>query len=121
MKRLDDLDLKILDELSENAGISIPKLAKKLGVKQSKVYSRVKRLFRRGVIKRMTIEANEEALGLNVQAFIGINVESLEREKVVEEIAKVPEVVSVAEVTGRFDLIVEAHVKSLEDLYSVVS
>ncbi|MCX8188843.1 MAG: Lrp/AsnC family transcriptional regulator [Nitrososphaeria archaeon] len=121
MKRLDDLDLKILDELSENAGISIPKLAKKLGVKQSKVYSRVKRLFRRGVIRRMTIEANEGALGLNVQAFIGINVESLEREKVVDEIAKVPEVVSVAEVTGRFDLIVEAHVKSLEDLYSVVS
>lgn len=121
MKRLDELDLKILDELSENAGISIPRLAKKLGVKQSKVYSRVKRLLRRGVIKRMTIEANEEALGLNVQAFIGINVESLEREKVVEEIVKVPEVVSVAEVTGRFDLFVEAHVKSLEDLYSVVS
>ncbi len=121
MKRLDELDLKILDELSENAGISIPRLAKKLGVKQSKVYSRVKRLLRRGVIKRLTIEANEEALGLNVQAFIGINVESLEREKVVEEIVKVPEVVSVSEVTGRFDLFVEAHVKSLEDLYSVVS
>ncbi len=121
MKRLDELDLKILDELYENAGSSIPRLSKKLGVKQSKVYSRVKRLMRKGVITRMTIEVNEEALGYNVKAFVGVNVESLERDKAAEEIAKIPEVVLVSEVTGRFDMIVEVHVKSLEDLYSVVS
>ena len=121
MKRLDELDLKILDELNENAGSSIPKLSKKLEVKQSKIYSRVKRLMRKGVIQRMTIEVNEETLGFNVKAFVGVNVESLERDKAAEEIAKVPEVVLVSEVTGRFDMIIEVHVKSLEDLYSVVS
>jgi Lrp/AsnC family transcriptional regulator for asnA, asnC and gidA len=121
MKRLDELDLEILDELVANAGSSIPKLAKKLGVKQSKVYSRVKRLMRKGIIRRMTIEANEETLGLNVRAFVGINVESLERDKAAEEITKIPEVVFVSEVTGRFDMIIEVHVRNLEDLYNVVS
>jgi len=121
MKRLDELDLKILDELNENAGTSIPKLSKKLGVKQSKIYSRVKRLMRKNVIQRMTIEVNEEALGFNVRAFVGVNVESLERDKAAEEIAKVSEVVLASEVTGRFDMIIEVHVKNLEDLYSVVS
>ena len=121
MKRLDELDLKILDELNENAGTSIPKLSKKLGVKQSKIYSRVKRLMRKNVIQRMTIEVNEETLGFNVRAFVGVNVESLERDKAAEEIAKVSEVVLASEVTGRFDMIIEVHVKNLEDLYSVVS
>jgi len=121
MKRLDELDLKILDELNENAGTSIPKLSKKLGVKQSKIYSRVKRLMRKNVIRRMTIEVNEETLGFNVKAFVGVNVESLERDKAAEEIAKVSEVVLASEVTGRFDMIIEVHVKNLEDLYSVVS
>ncbi|MEM3403921.1 MAG: Lrp/AsnC family transcriptional regulator [Nitrososphaeria archaeon] len=121
MKKLDELDLKILDELYENAGSSIPKLSKKLGVKQSKVYSRVKRLIRKGVIQRMTIKVNEEALGFNVKAFVGVNVESLEREKAAEEISKIPEVVLVSEVTGRFDMLIEVNVRNLEDLYSVVS
>jgi Lrp/AsnC family transcriptional regulator for asnA, asnC and gidA len=121
MKKLDELDLKILDELYENAGSSIPKLSRKLGVKQSKVYSRVKRLIRKGVIQRMTIKVNEEALGFNVKAFVGVNVESLEREKAAEEISKIPEVVLVSEVTGRFDMLIEVHVRNLEDLYSVVS
>jgi Lrp/AsnC family transcriptional regulator for asnA, asnC and gidA len=69
----------------------------------------------------MTIEANEETLGLNIRAFVGINVESLERDKAAEELSKIPEVVFVSEVTGRFDMIIEVHVRNLEDLYSVVS
>ena len=37
MGRIDDLDLKILTELSKDAGISVPRLSKKINVNASVV------------------------------------------------------------------------------------
>ncbi len=42
MAKIDDLDLQILSELSEDAAISVPKLSKKIKVNPSVVYSRIK-------------------------------------------------------------------------------
>ncbi|MDW0167738.1 MAG: AsnC family protein, partial [Nitrososphaeraceae archaeon] len=38
MDRIDDLDLKILSELSNDASISVPKLSKKVNINASVVY-----------------------------------------------------------------------------------
>ena len=67
MGRIDDLDLKILTELSKDAGISVPRLSKKINVNASVVYSRIKRLLKRGLIKKFTIVINDEALGFTVR------------------------------------------------------
>ena len=56
MAKVDNLDLKILSELSDDAAISIPKLSKKIDVNTSVVYSRIKRLLKRKMIERYTIE-----------------------------------------------------------------
>ncbi|HET7391278.1 MAG TPA: winged helix-turn-helix transcriptional regulator, partial [Nitrososphaeraceae archaeon] len=50
MGRTDDLDLKILSELAKDASISVPKLSKKMNINASVVYSRIKRLSKRGLI-----------------------------------------------------------------------
>ena len=68
MGRIDDLDLKILTELSKDAGISVPRLSKKINVNASVVYSRIKRLLKRGLIKKFTIVINDEALGFNCKS-----------------------------------------------------
>ncbi|MGI0015412.1 MAG: winged helix-turn-helix transcriptional regulator, partial [Nitrososphaera sp.] len=52
MGRIDDLDLKILGELAKDASISVPRLSKKINVNSSVVYSRIKRLVKRGLIKK---------------------------------------------------------------------
>ena len=52
MAKVDNLDLKILSELSDDAAISIPKLSKKIDVNTSVVYSRIKRLIKRKMIER---------------------------------------------------------------------
>ena len=52
MERIDDLDLKILSELSKDASISVPRLSKKININASVVYSRIKRLLKRGLIKK---------------------------------------------------------------------
>ena len=68
MGRIDDLDLKILSELANDASISVPKLSKKINVNASVVYSRIKRLIKRGLIKKFTIVINDEVSGFQCKS-----------------------------------------------------
>jgi len=121
MGKTDDLDLKILSELATDASISVPKLSKKINVNASVVYSRIKRLVRRGVIKKFTIVVNDEALGYNVKALTGINMDSKMRDNVLNELFKIPEVREIAEVTGRFDILVTMNAQSLDEMHHLIS
>jgi Lrp/AsnC family transcriptional regulator, regulator for asnA, asnC and gidA len=121
MGRIDDLDLKILTELSKDAGISVPKLSKKINVNASVVYSRIKRLLKRGLIKKFTIVINDEALGFSVRSLTGINMDSKLRDNVLNELFKIPEVREIAEVTGRFDILVTMTARSLDEIHQLIS
>ncbi len=121
MGKTDDLDLKILSELATDASISVPKLSKKINVNASVVYSRIKRLVRRGLIKKFTIVVNDEALGYNVKALTGINMDSKMRDNVLNELFKIPEVREIAEVTGRFDILVTMNAQSLDEMNHLIS
>lgn len=121
MGRIDDLDVKILSELARDASISVPRLSKKINVNSSVVYSRIKRLVKRGLIKKFTIVINDEALGFNVKALTGINMDSKLRDNVLNELFKIPEVREVAEVTGRFDVLVMMNARSLDEMHQLIS
>ncbi|WP_458719452.1 Lrp/AsnC family transcriptional regulator [Candidatus Nitrosocosmicus sp. R] len=121
MGRIDDLDLKILSELSKDASISVPRLSKKININSSVVYSRIKRLVKRGLIKKFTIVINDEALGFNVKALTGITMDSKLRDNVLAELFKIPEVREVAEVTGRFDVLVTMTARSLDEMHQIIS
>ncbi|MGA7043034.1 MAG: Lrp/AsnC family transcriptional regulator [Nitrososphaeraceae archaeon] len=121
MGRTDDLDLKILSELATDASISVPKLSKKINVNASVVYSRIKRLSKRGLIRKFTIVINDEALGFNVKALTGINMDSKLRDNVLNELFKIPEVREVSEVTGRFDVLVTMNARSLDEMHQLIS
>lgn len=121
MGRIDNLDLKILSELSKDASISVPRLSKKININSSVVYSRIKRLVKRGLIKKFTIVINDEALGFNVKALTGITMDSKLRDNVLAELFKIPEVREVAEVTGRFDVLVTMTARSLDEMHQIIS
>ena len=121
MAKIDDLDLTILSELSEDAAISVPKLSKKIKVNPSVVYSRIKRLIRRKLIERFTIVVNDSELGYGVKALTGINMDSKQRDNVISELFKIDGVREIAEVTGRFDILVTMYAKSLDEMHRIVS
>jgi Lrp/AsnC family transcriptional regulator for asnA, asnC and gidA len=121
MGRIDDLDLKILSELSKDASISVPRLSKKININASVVYSRIKRLLKRGLIKKFTIIINDEALGFSVRSLTGINMDSKLRDNVLNELFKIPEVREIAEVTGRFDILVTMTARSLDEIHQLIS
>ena len=112
--------MKILFELTKNGNISVPILSKKLGINASVLYSRIKRLVRKKLIKKFTIEIDESLLGINVKTSVGINRDPKLKEEIHKKLLEISEVVSLYEVTGRFDIILRVYTKDLENLHSVV-
>jgi len=119
--KVDDLDLQILSELSNDASISVPRLSKKININSSVIYSRIKRLVKRKLIERFTIVVNDAELGYNVKALTGINMDSKKRDHVIEELFKIDGVREIAEVTGRFDILITMYSKSLDQMHKMVS
>jgi Lrp/AsnC family transcriptional regulator, regulator for asnA, asnC and gidA len=112
--------MRILSELTKDASISIPQLSKKLNVNASVLYSRIKRLEKRSLIKKFTVTINEGMLGINVKAAVGINRDPKLKEPIHSELLRIPEVRSLSEVTGRFDMIVNVNARTLEELHNIV-
>lgn len=112
--------MKILTELSRDASISVPQLSKKLSINSSVLYSRIKRLSKRNLIKKFTIVVNESLLGLNIKATVGINRDPKRKEMIHQELLQIPEIRYLSEVTGRFDMIVNLNASTLEELHNIV-
>ncbi len=121
MAKIDDLDLTILSELSADASISVPKLSEKIKVNPSVVYSRIKRLVKKKLIQRFTIVVNDQELGYQVKALAGINMDSKKRDTIIDELFKIRGVREIAEVTGRFDILVTLYAHSLDEMHQIVS
>ena len=112
--------MRILSELTKDASISVPQLSKKLNVNASVLYSRIKRLGKRSLIKKFTVIINEGMLGINVKATVGVNRDPKLKEPIHSELLRIPEVRSLSEVTGRFDMIVNVNARTLEELHNIV-
>ena len=121
MVKVDKIDQKILSELSKDSSISIPKLSEKINVNSSVVYSRIKRLVKKKLIERFTIEINNKELGFGVKSITGINMDSKQRDNVIQELFKITGVREVSEVTGRFDILVTMYAENLSEMYRIVS
>ena len=67
LHRFDDLDMKLLYELTKDGSISVPVLSKKLGINASVLYSRIKRLMKKKLIKMLLFQAGctgKEIMGI---------------------------------------------------------
>jgi len=112
--------MKLLFELTKDGSISVPVLSKKLGINASVLYSRIKRLQKKGLIKKFTVEIDDSLLGIGVKATVGINRDPKLKDAIHKKFMETPEVVSISEITGRFDILIHVYAKNLEALHSVV-
>lgn len=120
MKQFDELDMRLLYELTLDSSISVPVLSEKIDVNASVLYSRIKRLLKRGLIKKYTIEINDSLLGVDVKASVGINRDPKFKDEIHKSLMETPEVVSISEITGRFDIMVRVYAKDLDYLHTIV-
>ena len=71
---LNPKDTKILRLLKDNSRIPARKLSEEVDVSLPTIYSRVKNLEERGVIKNFTIGIDYKKLGKKICALLGLNV-----------------------------------------------
>ena len=120
MHNFDDLDLKLLSELKKDSSISVPVLSKKLGINSSVMYSRIKRLLKKKLIKKYTIEIDDAQLGFEVKASVGINRDPKFKDEIQQSLLNTPEVAEICKITGRFDIIIKVLAEDLEQLHTII-
>lgn len=116
MFALDEIDKKILGELLLNSKRSYRELAKAVGISAATVISHIQRLESAGVIKEYTVMLDFERLGYELTVVTEMTVN---RGKLLEtqgEIAKLPYVCAVYDVTGEIDSVVIAKFRNRRDL-----
>ena len=79
---LDDIDRRLLGELSQDARASGTALATAVGISESTVSLRLKRLKSRGVIRGFSVDVDTSALGIPLQALISIRLAKHDRAEI---------------------------------------
>ena len=118
--KLDDVDRGIIERLREYARMTFVDIGKALDVSDATVYNRVKRLMEVGVIKKFTIEVDEDAVGKKVSGFIMVSVKPGAVKDVSRQLCEIEKVGEVHEIHGSEDLIVKVRAKNLGRLRSVI-
>jgi DNA-binding Lrp family transcriptional regulator len=118
--RIDDLDVKILVELQEDARKSLREIAEKLGVAEGTVYNRINKLRKYGVIEKFIPIVNYSELGFDLIALIGVTAKGGHLVEIEETIADEPNVTAVYDVTGEYDMVVVAKFNDRESLNGFV-
>lgn len=72
---MDRIDCGIVEHLQRDARISNKDLAGELGISPSTCLERVRRLQSSGVLKGFHAEVDPDAIGIGVQAFVGLRIE----------------------------------------------
>ncbi|MFC1902236.1 Lrp/AsnC family transcriptional regulator [Chloroflexota bacterium] len=109
--KIDDLDREIILELQKSGRKSYMELANLLHVSETTARNRVKQLIDKGVI---TINAipDLEALGYGFVGMVGIQIRLSDLREIADQLSSHPNVIYLANVTGRFDLIAIVVTKS---------
>ncbi len=104
-RSLDEVDVKILDVLQENADLTYAEIAKKVGVSTSTVFMRVKKLKEQGYIRRIVAEVSPELLGYRLKTLVFLSIDVKKFNQVVEALKSMPQVKEIYDVTGEWTLV----------------
>ncbi|MFH1225220.1 MAG: Lrp/AsnC family transcriptional regulator [Candidatus Diapherotrites archaeon] len=113
---LDRADSDILNAVTENARLSLRKIAKKIGLAPATVMTRLKRLEDSGIIKRYSAVIDYDKLGYDLPVIVNLCIPKEMVSKVGIEVAKHPSVIAVHDITGRFDVLVVARFRNRQAL-----
>jgi DNA-binding Lrp family transcriptional regulator len=116
MFALDEIDRKLLKELLIDSKRSFRELAKSIGVSAATVINHVQRLESGGVIQDYSVRLDHERLGYELTVVTEIIVSKGKLLETDAEIAKIPNVCAVYDITGQTDAMVVAKFKTRSGL-----
>ncbi|SDS80928.1 Lrp/AsnC family transcriptional regulator [Bradyrhizobium canariense] len=120
---LDRIDIKILNELQQNASLSNVELAALVNLSPSPCLARVRKLEKLGVIDRRIAILDAALLGIGVTAFIQIKLEKQVQESLenfTRSIDRLSQVMECYLITGDSDYLLRVMASDIEDLEDLI-
>jgi DNA-binding Lrp family transcriptional regulator len=113
---LDETDVEILKALAFDARLSSRQIAKQCDISIGTVLSRIKRMENEGIIRGYSTLLDHEKLGYELTIVSEITVSKGRLLEVENEIARLPNVCCVYDVTGLIDAVIIAKFHNREEL-----
>ncbi len=114
--KIDDIDKIVLNVLQDDSRTAFARIAERVDVSEATIFTRVKKLVEKGVIKRFTALVSPEAVGKTITAFVLINADPKKLPKVLEILSKMEDVYEIYDVTGAYYVIAKIRVENSEKL-----
>jgi DNA-binding Lrp family transcriptional regulator len=113
---LDETDAEILKTLTIDARLSSRQIAKQCGISIGTALSRIRKMEKEGIIQGYSTLLDQEKLGYELTVVSDITVSKGRLLEVENEIARLPNVCCVYDVTGLIDAVIVAKFKNRREL-----
>lgn len=117
MKKIDEMDCQILEELQKDGRMTVKDLSEKLGLSPTPIFERIKKLEKAGIIDHYAAILNHEKVGKKLFAFAHISLKDHSKELVeifTTQINSIEEVLECHYVTGDTDFILKILINNME-------
>jgi len=112
-KKLDLLDLKIIEELKKNSRISFNDISQKIDKTEATVRRRVKKLLEEGVITRFTIDYNIDSKQ-NLSATIKAVPDFKDIKRILKQLKSIEEIKNIWRLSGDCGLLMKVDIPSID-------
>jgi DNA-binding Lrp family transcriptional regulator len=117
---IDNIDQALISLLRQNARESVATLAGRLGVSRGTVTNRMERLEREGLIVGYSVRLRPDVQPDVLRAWMSIEITGNDTRRVMASLLGEPGVAALHSTNGRWDLLAELQVASLEALSQVL-
>ena len=117
---MDATDQALIALLRQNARLNVADLAHKLKVSRGTVTNRIRKLEDEQVIVGYTVRLRPESEPDRIRAWMGVTVEGNRTREVIASLLGEPGVAALHDTNGRWDLLAELEVRSMNELSQVL-
>ena len=118
-KSIDRIDCKMISLLQKDGRISNTDIAKKIGISEANVRTRLNRLIEEQYIQIVAV-SNPIKLGFEIVGILRITVDIMKIKKITDELRRLKEVWFIVHATGASDIHTEFVAKSLDELNDLI-
>lgn len=120
ISQIDEVNLKIINILKNDSSTPFVDIAKRIGVSDATVHQRIRRMIAAGIINKFTISVDNDLLGYDHMAFMGINISPGSADQIISDLLRIKEVLEMHELHGKFDLLLKIRAKDLIQMRDIV-
>ena len=120
---LDEIDLKILRILQENADLNINQIGDMVGLSHTPCWRRIKKMQESGLIRSQVCQLDAEKIGLDVSIFVFVRLD-IHSSEVLDEFEEatraIPEIMQCYTMSGEFDYLLRVVVSTVRQYEKTV-